>query len=72
MDEYVILGHYSKREHVEDYFNYVKNELGLGAPVYLANKYAHACRGCTDMLYCVDGISILAKFQRPNRIKRIC
>jgi len=25
MNEYVILGHYSKREHIEDYFNYVKN-----------------------------------------------
>lgn len=42
MDEYVILGHYSKRENIEDYFNYVKNELGLKAPVYLArNMFMH-------------------------------
>jgi hypothetical protein len=49
MDEYVILGHYSKREHIEDYFNYVKNELGLGAPVYLANSmlmHAEAVQIC--------------------------
>ncbi len=43
MDEHVILSHYSKREDIEDYFNYVKNELGLGAPVYLAkNMLMHA------------------------------
>ena len=49
MNEYVILGHYSKREHIEDYFNYVKNELGLGAPVYLANSmlmHAEAVQIC--------------------------
>ena len=49
MDEYVILGHYSKRENIEDYFNYVKNELGLGAPVYLAKSmlmHAEAVQIC--------------------------
>jgi len=49
MDECVILGHYSKREHIEDYFKYVKNELGLGAPVCLANSmlmHAEAVQIC--------------------------
>ena len=34
------------------------------------NEYAHARRGCADMLYGMDDISILAKFQRLNRVKR--
>ncbi|MGC8708634.1 MAG: hypothetical protein ACP5R1_07935 [Athalassotoga sp.] len=56
MDEYVILGHYSKREHIEDYFNYVKNELGLGAPVYLAKS----------MLMHAEAVQILRYGWYPN------
>ncbi|BBJ29054.1 hypothetical protein ATHSA_p10007 (plasmid) [Athalassotoga saccharophila] len=69
MDKYVILGHYLQRENID-----VPTTSGMNSDLgHLSCKqYDHACRRCSDMLYGMDGISILSQFQKPNRIKRFC